>query len=250
MARGGGAADDREATLTQIRAGAKSLRALLIATTACDTLLNGPMVAVSPRPPNRRQGEWGNRFIRTTGIVAVSTGLLNLAAGMRDADPEMRERLGYIGGAAGGVGALFSMLRPRPKPAPYVDPVVRARTMFREEQLRVAYAEAAGRLHELAAELGAMEADPAPTDSAAIELIHRYSGVLELTSSIYDTQVPHVAMLALSIGEDPSFSEPARIRLSGLVRHLDRSEAEWRAWRWLVARSQRGALGYLAQVKN
>src|SRR5438552_14135542 len=53
IARGCARPVDREATVSQIRAGAASLRTLLVTTSACDTLLNGSLVP--PPPPFRRQ---------------------------------------------------------------------------------------------------------------------------------------------------------------------------------------------------
>jgi hypothetical protein len=58
---------DRDATVSQIRAGAASLRALLVATSASDTLLGGSLVPLPP--PFRRQGEWA---IASSGPRACS----------------------------------------------------------------------------------------------------------------------------------------------------------------------------------
>jgi hypothetical protein len=84
----------------------------------------------------------GNRFVRTTSVLAITGSLMNILAGMRDdVDPELRQTLGTLSGAVGGAGALFSLLRPRPRPPPYIDPAERALTSTREMLLRDAFAE-------------------------------------------------------------------------------------------------------------
>lgn len=173
-----------------------------------------------------------------------------MVAGWRGASNDSRYVMGVVSGAAGGSGALYSLLQPRPKPPPAVDPNERACTVFREMLLRDTFTETGRRLHELADDLGAIHTDPAETDSAAVGLVRRYAGNLERASALLDIQVPHAATVARMGSTYPSFSDAARGRLSLLADHLDRVGAQWREWRWLVGRSQRDALGFLALVER
>ena len=248
VARGTIEPGDREATLTQIRDGAASLRILTLAAIAADSTFAGPLVIPPPVMP--RQGQWGNRFIRTTGLVAFGCGMVNLVAGMREADPEFRQMLGNVSGIVGGSGALYSIVRPRPKQPPWVDPNERMKTLVREMLLHDTFVETGHRLREVSDELGAIHPDSSATDSATVDVAHRYAGVIDRASALLDVEVPHETTVARSGGDYANFNDAARARLSRLADRLDAVVAQWKAWRWLAGKSQRVTLEHLTFVEQ
>jgi hypothetical protein len=246
--RGGIESAERASVLEEFRVSAGSLRAMAASALWADSLLKGSMAPVPP--PQRPQGQWGNRFVRMTSIVAVSTSMAGIVAAARDADPETRNRLAQVSGWVGGSGALFNLLRPRPKPPPYVDPSVRAQTAVREMMVRDTYSETATALRDLMAELDAVNGAGMASDSAAVTLARRYTEALVSTSAILDIQVPHAAAIARQGSSYPGFNPDARARLAALADHMELVSRQWRSWRWLTGRSQRSALGFLALVER
>jgi hypothetical protein len=239
-------AEEREAALAQVRSGAASLRALLASAAAPDSVYGGQLIASLPQP--KRRGQWGDRFIHATGVVAVSCGMVNMVMGMRDGDPDVRQTLGTVSGAVGGSGALFSMVRPRPKPGPWVDPNERMKAMVHEMLLREAFNETGRRLRELSDELGAMRPDSTTGQAASLEIAQRYAGALDRAGALFDVEVPHLSTLARQGGDNANFDPAARARLARGAERLDAVVAQWRSWRWLVGKSQRDALEYAAMV--
>ena len=236
---------DRDRVLAQMRSGAVTLRAAALAAMAPESLYAGPLEL--PPVPRPRQGQWGNRIVKATGIVSVSLSLAGIAASARDASENTRSTLALSAGAIGGAGALFNLLRPRPQPPPAVDPNERMRTMFRGLQLGDAF-ELAEALSAFAAEMEAIGAMPAATDSAMVIVARRYSGALGRAESVFEIQLPHAATVAREASGYASFSPSARGRLGTLSAHVDRAVDEWRARRWLVERSQRVTMGWLVSV--
>ena len=239
---------DRHAALRQMRSGAECLHALALAAITPDSVYSG-YLGIQPSPVPR-QGQWGNRFVRTTSLVAMSCGMTNLVMGMKNADPEMRQTLGNVAGIVGGTGGMFNMVRPRPKPAPWVDPNEKMRMLIRDTQLRDVFSESSRRLRELAVEFASIAPDSAMPDSAAAELTHRYAGAVDRVSAMFDVEVPHEATVGRAAAAEPQFNTAARARLAGHADHLDAVIAQWREWRWLVGKSQRAALEWRALTEQ
>jgi hypothetical protein len=57
-------------------------------------------------------------------------------------------------------------------------------------------------------------------------------------------------MMARTASAYPKFNEAARGRLALVADQLDHIGAEWRTWRWLVGRSQKDALSFLAMAER
>ncbi len=247
---GGGvtAAPDRNRVLAQMRIGAATLRSAALAAIAPESLYAGPL---EPPPiPRPRQGQWGNRIVKATGIISVSLSLAGIAATARDASENTRSTLALSAGAIGGSGALFNLLRPRPRPPPAIDPNERMRTMFRALQLGDAFKETAEALSGIASEMEAIAALPAATDSAVVIVARRYLSALGRAESAFDVQLPHAASVAREASGYASFSSGARRRLAALAAQFDRTVDEWRQRRWLVERAERVTLDWLAIVER
>jgi hypothetical protein len=241
-ARGAVAPADRDAAIAQIRQGAASLRVLLLEIAASDSIVAGPLLP----EPKRRHGPWLSGLTRVVSFVAFSSGLTNLALGWGGASTITRTRLGVVSGAA---GSVFGMLRPKaPTSTDGLDD--HTRTVFREMLLRDTFEETWRQIHELSGDLEDIQDATAPDDSALIALVHHYSGTVERISTVLDVQVPHAATVARTSSGYEGFSDSAGAQLTRLADRLDWLGADWRGWRWLVGRSQRDALGFLALLEQ
>lgn len=229
--------------LVQARLGAEALSALLGAPTAAESLLAGSWIA--PPPPSPPRSPWGDRFMRATHVVGIATHLLNLAGSWYGMSHETHVALGYVGGGAGGAGAVFNLVRPRHAPPPPPDPHETIRTISREWMLRETCGEAEERMRALVAELRGLVAAPAATAEQRVELARRYASALSRAQAVIDHPVTRAAAAARSASTYAPFSGNARDRLAELAGRYDAIVAAWHERRALVTRSERNALAYL-----
>jgi hypothetical protein len=233
---------DRAAVVEQIRIGVHLLDRVVCASVAADTVLERPLASV--RPPEAPAHRWRHRILTALGGISAVAGLVHLLA--TGASPQTRSVLAYVGGSAAGVGGVFSRLATGSSSRPAMDTTERMHTLDLEADLYASVDETEHAALLLWAELRGLALDSCATDEQAVWLARRYVNALEVASTIVDSRIARSSAIARSCGERPGFAGESRERCEVLASHLDALGALWQERRWLLERSKRNTLDFLA----
>jgi len=234
---------DRAAVVEQIRIGVHVLGCLVYASIAADTVLASPLATVRPRDPPAHR--WGHRILTATGGISAVASLVHLLATLHGASPQTRSVLGYVGGAAAGVGGVFNRLVAAPASRPTTDAIERMHTLDLETNLCASVDETERAAVSLWVELRSMALDSCATAEQVVWLARRYANALQGASVIVDSRVARSLGVARSCAECPGFASESRDRCGALASHLDTLGALWQERRWLFERSKRNTLDFL-----
>ena len=243
-ARGTADSTARAAVAEQIRLGVHILGAVVQASIVADTVLATPLV--SERLPEPKARRWGSRVFRATGVISALTGVAHLVATLSGASSQTRSVLGYVGGSAATVSGVVNRLMARPPSESGADAIDQVHTLDLASKLRDSVHET-----ELAAELAWRELrgialDSCATDAQAVSLARRYANACERASVIINSRMAASLAIARSCARHPGFAAESRERCETLASHLDAVGAVWQKRQWLLERSKRNTLDYLA----
>jgi hypothetical protein len=233
---------ERVAVVEQIRIGVHVLGSVVQASIAADTVLAGPLATVRTAEPQPRK----HRILMATGVISALASLVHVLATLSGASPQTRSVLAYVGGSAAGVGGVLKALMTRPPSRPATDSIERMQTLNLETGLRETLYETERAAELLWEEVRGMALDSCATDEQVVWLARRYVNALQRVSVIVDSQVARSLAIARSCAECPGFVAESRERCGTLASHLDTLGELWQERRWLVERSKRNTLDYLA----
>lgn len=233
---------DRAAVVEQIRLGVQVLGSFVRAAVAADTMLAGPLATARPhKPPAGVHG-----ILKAAGVISAAAGLMHVIASLSSASAPTRSVLGYVGGSAAGVGGVLSALIARPSSPPAMDNIDRMHALDLETDLRASIYETERAAESLWEDLQGMALDSCVTDQQIAWLARRYVNALQEASVFVDSRVTGTAANAWSCAEHPGFTAKSREHCGAFASHLDTVDAMWQERRWLVERSKRNTLDYLA----